>query len=261
MEVKYGTWKKVKWEFYEGERSMMRAVYGVQLKDGKRSKDLMLMLGLDEAIDQLAMTDSVHWHGHVLRREDGHVLRSFEVESQRGHGGSELKKKVWRLVWDGKMRIADQSGVLVWMRLLPGWGISGHPHLLGILPDIASPSSLPTHCMQLKPHPLAFLTNRTPVINHFNNFFLKYFPVLIYQQTYPSSFVCPFHYSHFIYVCHHQYIFLFSFINRLILLPVYVLFTTFLILILSMSATTSIFSNPWGCLHSLWKLSVFFSYQ
>ena len=42
---------------------------GVQLKNRKRTKDLMLMLGLIETIDQLAMANSVHWHGHVLRRE------------------------------------------------------------------------------------------------------------------------------------------------------------------------------------------------
>ena len=35
----------------------------------------MLMLRLNEAIDQLAMSSSVYWYGHVLRREDGHALR------------------------------------------------------------------------------------------------------------------------------------------------------------------------------------------
>ena len=42
------------------ERSMVRAMCGVQLKDRKRSKDLMLMLGLNETIDQLAMANSAH---------------------------------------------------------------------------------------------------------------------------------------------------------------------------------------------------------
>ena len=59
---------------------------GVQLKDRKRSKDLMFILGVKEIIDQLAMENSVHWYGHVLRREDGHVLRralDFKVEGQR----------------------------------------------------------------------------------------------------------------------------------------------------------------------------------
>ena len=41
----------------------------------KRSTDLMFMLHLSETIDQLAMANSICWNGHVLRREDGHVLR------------------------------------------------------------------------------------------------------------------------------------------------------------------------------------------
>ena len=61
---------------------MMRAMCGVQVKDRKRAKELMLMFGLNKAIDLLAMAISVHWYGHVLRREDGHVLRrrQFDVE-------------------------------------------------------------------------------------------------------------------------------------------------------------------------------------
>ena len=34
----------------------------------------MFMLGWNEAMHHLAMANSVCWHGHVLRREDGHVL-------------------------------------------------------------------------------------------------------------------------------------------------------------------------------------------
>ena len=33
------------------------------------------MLGLNDSIDQFAMANSVRLYGHVLRREDGHVLR------------------------------------------------------------------------------------------------------------------------------------------------------------------------------------------
>ena len=50
---------------------------------------LMSMLGLSETIDQLAMANSVRWYGHVLRREDGHVLRralDFYIEGQRKKG-------------------------------------------------------------------------------------------------------------------------------------------------------------------------------
>ena len=43
--------------------------------DRKRSTDLMLMLGSNETIDQLVMANSVRWYGHVLSREDCHVIR------------------------------------------------------------------------------------------------------------------------------------------------------------------------------------------
>ena len=63
---------------------------GVQLIDSNGFTDLMLMLGLKETIDQLAMANGFRWYGHVLRREDGHVFRralDFEVEGQRRKGG------------------------------------------------------------------------------------------------------------------------------------------------------------------------------
>ena len=60
---------------------MVRAMFGVQLKDRKRSIDFMFMLGLNETIDQLAIVSCVVWYGHVLRREDGHVLRrALDIE-------------------------------------------------------------------------------------------------------------------------------------------------------------------------------------
>ena len=55
----------------------------------------MFMLGLNETIDQLAMANSVRCYGHVLRREDGHVLRraiDFEVNGQRKKG---RQKRTW----------------------------------------------------------------------------------------------------------------------------------------------------------------------
>ena len=67
-------------------RSTVRAMCGVQLKDRKRSTDLMLMLDLKETVDQLAISNSVRWYGHVFGREDGYVLRralDFETEVQR----------------------------------------------------------------------------------------------------------------------------------------------------------------------------------
>ena len=61
--------------FQRTMRSILRAMCGVQFIDGKRASDLMLTLGLNETIDQLAMACSVHWYGHVLIREDVRVLR------------------------------------------------------------------------------------------------------------------------------------------------------------------------------------------
>ena len=76
--------------------SKVRAMHAVQLKDTKRCNDLMLVLGLNETIDQLAMANSVSWYGNVLRREDGHVLKralDFEVVGQLKKGRKEEKDK------------------------------------------------------------------------------------------------------------------------------------------------------------------------
>ena len=45
----------------------MRALCVIQPKDRKRSEDLMM--DLNKAMYQLAITNSVHWYGHVLKRE------------------------------------------------------------------------------------------------------------------------------------------------------------------------------------------------
>ena len=62
------------------ERAMVRAMCGAKLMEKKRTEDLMDMLGLKETVVQMA--NGVGWYGHVLRRDDGHVLRKaleFEV--------------------------------------------------------------------------------------------------------------------------------------------------------------------------------------
>ena len=57
------------------ERSMVRAMCGVQLKDIKRSMDL------NKPIDQLAMAYSARWDGRMWRRKDGDVVRKVLVNS------------------------------------------------------------------------------------------------------------------------------------------------------------------------------------
>ena len=54
----------------------------------------MLMLGLHETMGLLAMANSVHWYGHVLRKED--VLRralDFLLYGQRNQG---RLKRTWK---------------------------------------------------------------------------------------------------------------------------------------------------------------------
>ena len=73
MEVKHGA--REMGILQRMESSMMRAMCVVQLKDCKRSTDLMFMLGLNETIDQLTMANSVYSYDNVLRREDSHVMK------------------------------------------------------------------------------------------------------------------------------------------------------------------------------------------
>ena len=74
---------------------MLRAMSGVQLKKRKGAKYLMLMMGLNETIDQLAMINSVRCCGHELRTEVSHDIRrilDLEVEDQRK---KRRLKKTW----------------------------------------------------------------------------------------------------------------------------------------------------------------------
>ena len=48
----------------------------------------MLILGLNETMDQLAITSSLHWYCHVLR-----MALKFEVEGQRKKG---WLKRTWK---------------------------------------------------------------------------------------------------------------------------------------------------------------------
>ena len=55
----------------------------------KRTGDLMEMLALKETVVQMAKANGVRQYRHVLRRDDGHVLRKaleFEVKGKRKRG-------------------------------------------------------------------------------------------------------------------------------------------------------------------------------
>ena len=56
----------------------------------------MEILALKETVVQMAKVNRVRWYGHVLRRDDGHVLRKaleFEVKRKRKRG---RPKKTWK---------------------------------------------------------------------------------------------------------------------------------------------------------------------
>ena len=74
---------------------MVRAMCGVHLTDIKRSMDLMLIL--NETTYQLAKANSVRWYGHVLRREDSHVLRALDHEDE-GQRKKWRTKRTWKKV-------------------------------------------------------------------------------------------------------------------------------------------------------------------
>ena len=86
------------------ERAMVRAMCGVKLMDKKKTEDLMEMLGLEESVDQLAKANGVRWLGHVLRKDDEHVLRKaleFEVDGTRKRG---RPKKTWKRQVEEELR-------------------------------------------------------------------------------------------------------------------------------------------------------------
>ena len=82
---------------------MVRTMCGAKLMERKRTGDLMEMLGLKETVVLMAKANGVRWYGHVLRRDDEHVLRKaleFEVRGKRKPG---RPKKTW------KMQVEEES--------------------------------------------------------------------------------------------------------------------------------------------------------
>ena len=71
------------------EKATMRAMCGVKIIDKKRRQELMSLLGLKDTLDRVARASVVQWYGHILRRDNGDVLRralDFEVAETRGLG-------------------------------------------------------------------------------------------------------------------------------------------------------------------------------
>ena len=75
---------------------MVRAMCGAKLMEKKRAGDLIEMLGLKETVVQVAKANGMRWYGHVLSRDDRHVLRKaleFEVKVKRKRGRPRKKEE------------------------------------------------------------------------------------------------------------------------------------------------------------------------
>ena len=78
------------------EKAMMRALCGVMMIEKRRSQELMSFLGLRDTLDGLPRASGVRWYGHVLRSDNGRVLRralDFKVAGRRGRGRQNMTWK------------------------------------------------------------------------------------------------------------------------------------------------------------------------
>ena len=65
------------------------SVWCKTIMEKKKTGDLMEMLGWMQTVVQMAKANGVRRYGHVLRRDDGHVLRKtleFEMKGKRKRG-------------------------------------------------------------------------------------------------------------------------------------------------------------------------------
>ena len=83
------------------ERAMVRVMCGAKLMEKKGTEDLMEMLGLKETGVQMAKTNGVRWYGHVLRRDDGHILRKALEFEVRGRCKWRRRARAW--AWRKRM--------------------------------------------------------------------------------------------------------------------------------------------------------------
>ena len=78
------------------EKAMMRAMCVVKMIEKRRSQEHTSLLGLQDTLDGLARASGVRWYRHVMRRNNGDVLRralDFQVVGKRGGGQSNMMWK------------------------------------------------------------------------------------------------------------------------------------------------------------------------
>ena len=85
-----------------------------KLMEKKRTENLMEMLGLKETVVQMAKANGVRWYGHVLGRNDGHVLRKalkFEVKGTKKQG---RPKKTWNMQVEKESLELSKMEIWIW---------------------------------------------------------------------------------------------------------------------------------------------------
>ena len=99
---------------------------------------------MNKILDHLAMRNSVHWYGHVFRREDGHILRrvlDFEVKCQGKKGRlrrtwkMQVEEESMKVCLSNKSALCQTKWVVGVIQIAPRLRRIWHPHLLEILPD------------------------------------------------------------------------------------------------------------------------------
>ena len=93
------------------KKAMMRAMCKVKVIENRTSKELMSLLSLKNTLDRLARASQVRWYGHVLKRDNGDVLRrlfDFKVAGKRGCGRPNMTWK--RQVEEHKNQIGLKKG-------------------------------------------------------------------------------------------------------------------------------------------------------
>ena len=111
------------------ERAMMRVMCGVKLMDRKNAKELLEMLGLNESVEMMAKASATRWYGHVLRREEGNILREaldFKVDGPRRRGRPKCtwKRKVEEEIKKIGLKKEDATNRAKWRRGV--WFLKNH---------------------------------------------------------------------------------------------------------------------------------------
>ena len=101
------------------ERAMVRMMYGAKLRNRKRSKELMSIVGLSKDIVTLVRRSRLRWYGHVLHREKGDGIRrvlEWEVEGATGKGRPRLgwKEQVEKDRVKTKLRAVEAGNRSKW---------------------------------------------------------------------------------------------------------------------------------------------------